>query len=201
MFEAIGRLATMTERLDAIRSVSSALAKADTGGASAELVTVLEEVSKTFTGFEAVLVRYLSLQFTDVTRDKDELEIVQLEGGQVRTLANEMRARCSKIGIIYHQTLRPWFASSSIPTEDRTSLDELFAELEASDSGVIIPAVDELADWLQNEVDATAALVDSGRYKEARERVRAARREAAPLRRTMGRINGEFRDLEIQFTV
>ena len=73
-------------------------------------------------------------------------------------------------------------------------------ELGDADATVIIPAVDELAGWLETEVEATSELVNNGRFKDAGARVLAARREVAPLRRTMGRIVGEFRDLEIQFT-
>ncbi len=84
--------------------------------------------------------------------------------------------------------------------EERAELDALFVTLSDSDANVLIPAVAELADWLEGRVDATAALVHDGRFKAAAAVVVAARLEIAPLRRTISRVTGEFRDLEIQFT-
>ena len=199
-FEAIHRLTELTGQLDAVRHVSAKLLKNDPGGAADELVTVLEEVSKTFLGFETVLVRYLSLRFTPSTRDQDQAELIKLEGPQVRQMAGEFRAHCKRIGVLYRSGLQDWFEAAPISSMERSELDRLFIDLEESDSNVIVPAVDELADWLMKEVEATSELVGHGRFKDAGKRVLEARREVAPLRHTMGRLVGEFRDLEIQFT-
>ena len=199
-FDAIGALTDLTERLDAVRHVSAKLLKNDPNGAADELVTVLQEVSKTFLGFETVLVRYLSLRFTPSTRDEDQAELIKLEGPQVRQMAGEFRAHCRRIGILYRSGLQAWFEAAPISPEEKLALDTLFAELEGSDAFVIVPAVDELATWLETEVADTSELVNIGRFGDAGQRVLAARREVAPLRHTMGRIVGEFRDLEIQFT-
>ena len=199
-FAAIQALTKLTGRLDAVRHVSAKLLKNDPDGAADELVTVLQEVSKTFLGFETLLVSFLSLRFTPSTRDQDEAELVKLEGPQVQQMVGEFRAHCSKIGVLYRSSLQAWFEAASISSEERLALDRLFMELEDSDPNVIIPAVNEFAHWLETEVEATSELVNNGRFKDAGERVLAARREVAPLRHTMGRIVGEFRDLEIQFT-
>ncbi len=106
----------------------------------------------------------------------------------------------SKIEVLYDESLSAWFDSAPITAAERAALHALFLELSNSDSNVIIPAVYQLAEWLEAQVDATATLVQDERYKSAAELVVGARREIAPLRRTMGRITGEFRDLEIQFT-
>jgi hypothetical protein len=200
MFEAIGALTELTGRLDAVRHISAKLLKNDPGGAADELVTVLEEVSKTFLAFETVLVRYLSLRFSESTRDKDQAELIELEGGYVRELVGMFRARCKKIGVLYHTGLEDWFAAASISPQEKSELDALFTELEYSDASVIVPAVEELTRWLEDEMAATSALVSEGRFKDAADHVLAARVEVAPLRRKMGTIVGEFRDLEFQFT-
>jgi hypothetical protein len=200
MFEAIQNLAALTRRLDAVRPVSAKLIKHDPGGGADALVTVLEEVSKTFIGFEIVLVRYLSLRFDASTRDRDQTELIFLEGGGARTMVGEFRARCHKIGSLYRSELANWFAASPISPEEKHELDQLFYELQDSDENVMIPAVDELVTWLEQEVSKTSALVGVGRFKEAADCVLAARRALAPLRRTVGRLVGELRDLEIQFT-
>ena len=145
-------------------------------------------------------MRYLSLQFKEGTRQRDEDELVALEGGSARVLAGEMRARCGKIGIVYRGSLAAWFDAAPLTAEERAELHELFESLSDSDANAIIPAVNELAQWLEEQVDRTAALVRDQRYKAAADHVVNARRQIAPLRRTMGRIMGEFRDLEIQFT-
>jgi hypothetical protein len=199
-FDAIGALTELTGRLDAVRHVSAKLLKHDPDGASDELVTVLQEVSKTFLGFESVLVRYLSLRFTSSTRDQDQAELLKLEGPQVRQMAGEFRAHCRRIGVLYDSALRDWFEAAPISPQEKSALETLFSELEGSDAFVIVPAVDELATWLEKEVASTSELVNKGRFDDAGKRVLAARREVAPLRHTMGRIVGEFRDLEIQFT-
>ena len=147
-FEAIQRLTELTGQLDAVRHVSAKLLKNDPGGAADELVTVLEEVSKTFLGFETVLVRYLSLRFTPSTRDQDQAELIKLEGPQVRQMAGEFRAHCKRIGVLYRSGLQDWFEAAPISSMERSELDRLFIDLEESDSNVIVPAVDELADWL-----------------------------------------------------
>lgn len=145
-------------------------------------------------------MRNLSLQFTDVARDRDQAELVALEGGGARVLAGEMRARCSKIEVVYEESLAAWFDGAPITAAERVALHTLFLELSDSDANAIIPAVYQLAEWLEAQVDATAPLVHDEKYKAAAEHVVGARREIAPLRRTMGRITGELRDLEIQFT-
>ena len=200
MFDRIEALAELTAGLDAVRLVSAKLLKHDPDDAAADLVTVLQEVAKTFNGFEAVLVRFLSLRFHPSTRHEDEQALIQLEGPQLRTMVGEFRAHCSRIGVIYDTTLRSWFAAAPITSQERQNLEFLFRELEDSDANTIIPAVEELADWLEKEVEATSQLVNDGRFEDAAEQVLAARRKVAPLRRRMGRIVGEFRDLEIQFT-
>ncbi|RSM74232.1 hypothetical protein DMB66_02145 [Actinoplanes sp. ATCC 53533] len=200
MFDAVYGLAELTGRLNAVRQVSVKLLRNDPGHSADQLVTVLQEVSKTFSAFELDLVRYLSLQFQATTRDRDRRELVALEGGAARQRSGEFRARCSKIGVLYHQVLRGWFMSSPISPDELRELDELFLALEDSDGNVIIPAVSELAAWIENKVSETLSLVDDGRFDDADAYVIAARHEILPLRREMGRIVGEFRDLEFQFT-
>lgn len=109
-FAAIEAMVELTGRLDAVRGISARLLRHDPDDAAVELVTVLQEVAKTFIGFDALLVRYLVLRFReDGSRDRDEAELVTLEGGGARVLANEMRARCSKIEWIYSGSLAAWF--------------------------------------------------------------------------------------------
>ena len=150
--------------LDAVRHISAKLLKNDPVGAGDELVTVLQEVSKTFLGFESVLVRYLSLRFIPATRDKDQDELIKLEGPQVRQMVGEFRAHCKRIGILYRFGLQAWFETAPISREEKLALDRLFAEFEDSDTSVIVPAVDELATWLETEVAATSELVNNGRF-------------------------------------
>lgn len=199
-FKHFTELAELGARLDAVRTVTGRLLKNDPNNSAAELVTAVQEVTKTFIGFEALLIRFLSLSFVEGARERDRAELVVLEGGGSRELAGEMRARCSKIGAIYRRSLAPWFNFAPLSNEERSDLAELFEELAGSDSGVIIPAVHELAGWLEKNIDAVTPLVNAGEYEVAAERVVLARQQIAPVRRTMDRLRGEFRDLEIQFT-
>ena len=104
--------------------------------------------------------------------------------------------------MIYDSDLAPWFDKPSVKLDpnERFHLDELFRKLEDSDRGTIIPAVEALAQWLTEKVQATATHTAANNYPEAEKEVRAARREILPLRQAMWRTVSELHDLEIQFT-
>jgi hypothetical protein len=204
MFEAMVQLTEMSGRLNEVRNVSSRLVRADSAGNAKDLVQALQELQKTFVAIEFVLVRYLSLDPKDSNRDASERELVKLECGAseggAAMLVGEMRARCTKIGFLYRDSLRDWFGKSPISSSDKDNLEELFMFISESDNNVIIPAVDELVGWLCDEISKTLDSVHVEQYKQARDRVLQARRDVTSLRWKMGNLTSDLRDLELQFT-
>jgi hypothetical protein len=201
MLPDVQNLTDLDRELDAIRAPSSKLMAQPEAGAEA-LVTVVVELEKTFNALEGELIRFLSLRFDDKNRAESEREMLEMEAGKIRNRVGEIRAHCSKIGLIYASDLAPWFDKPAVKldSDERLHLDRLFRKLEDSDRGTIIPAVEALAQWLTEKVQATATHADGGNYGEAEKEVRAARREILPLRQAMWRTVSELHDLEIQFT-
>ncbi|MGK5113687.1 MULTISPECIES: hypothetical protein [unclassified Geodermatophilus] len=199
MFESMTRFTDMTGQIDRIRRASSTLLRQGDRAEAAALVSVLQDVGGTFTAVELVLKRFLSLRF-EAKREDDATTLIELQGGEPAKLIGEMRARSSKIGHLYWDSLRGWFARSGISDQERRDLETLFEAIGNSDNDVIKPAVREIIDWLQVNADSVAESVRKGEFKKAKEQVDTAGQEVAPIRRAMGKVAADLLDLEIQFT-
>jgi hypothetical protein len=139
------KLVDTADRLGAIDAVKRKLVK-QPDPAAAQLVTVLEELSKIYGSMEEELTTYLSLFFDDsdpkqLTRERAALG--RLEGGAIRARMSEARGRCSKIWNIYGRYLTPWFDRVLDPGESE-HLRQLFRELSEIDSHMV-DAIDDVA--------------------------------------------------------
>ena len=155
MLEAVQQLTDLKEQLNAVRVVSAKLKK---HGAGAEnLVTLLQELSKTFDAIELELKRYLALDFSEPNLPAARRDLVALEGGEVLARVGDARARSGKLGWIYYQELQPWFAAEQeLTDQERTNLAALFVDLGDSDHSRIIPAVQEVSEWLTTKAHENA---------------------------------------------
>jgi hypothetical protein len=200
MLDAVQELTNLTDELDIVRQVSAKLMKKPSSGAE-NLVTALQELSKTFDAIDLELKRYLALDFSEPNRPAARKDLVALEGGEIYKRVGDARARSGKIGSIYREELQPWFVSEKeLTDQERADLGALLTNLGNSDYSEIVPAVQEVSEWLTKKAEATLSHVDAGHYDKAVEDVRAARREVLSLRQAIWKTSAELRDLEIQFT-
>lgn len=200
MLNDVQRLIDLTEQLNAVREVSAKLTEKHDPRAE-NLVTVLQELSKTFDAIELELKIYLALDFSDQNRLAARKDLIALEGGEIFKQVGEARARSGKLGSIYRDELQPWFAGEQeLTDQERTNLDMLFTTLGASDPAQIVPAVEEVSKWLTKKAQVTLLHVDKKEFNEAGSDVRAARLEVLSLRQAMFKASAELRELEIMFT-
>ena len=187
------------DRIGVIDAVKRQLIK-QPDPAAAQLVTVLEELSKVYAAMEDELTTYLSLFFDpsdpkQLARERSEL--ASLEGGAIRARMGQARGRCSKIWNIYTRYLTPWFDRILNPKE-RQDLFGLFRELSDIDSQMV-DAIEEIASWLTEEASKTGDLVEQDNFDDANERVRIARRELRPMRERIAKAMIQIRELESDF--
>jgi hypothetical protein len=188
----------LTEQLNAVREVSAKLTKHRAGAEN--LVTVLQELSKTFDAIQLEFKLYLALDFSGPNLPAARKQLLELEGGEIFKQVGAARARSGKLGSIYRDQLQPWFAGQELTDQDRINLDSLFTALGDSDPTQIIPAMEEVSTWVMEKANKTLTHVDDGELDQAESEVRAARLEVLSLRQAMSKINGELLDLEAQFT-
>ncbi|HEY9284960.1 MAG TPA: hypothetical protein VIP46_16015 [Pyrinomonadaceae bacterium] len=187
----------LADKLGIIQAVKGKLLRQPDEAAD-KLVIVLDELSKVFTTIEAELVRYLSLNFDPEENLADEREtLLTLEGGQLAARVGEARGHCHKIDNIYHKHLQRWFHSVLNPGEAQL-VEDVFIDLSNADGG-FIRVLDELADWLTTQATETLDLVDSQQFDAANQRVRAARKEVLPVRRSIAKAQTDLRNLQAEF--
>jgi hypothetical protein len=189
----------LTEQLNAVRQVSAKLKKH--GAGAGNLVTALQELSKTFDVIQLELKTYLALDFSEPNLPAASKNLVDLEGGEIFKQLGAARARSGKLGSIYERELRPWFAAGQeLTDQERINLDSLFRALGEWDPTQIIPAMEEVSNWLTEKAHKTLTHVEKGELDQAESDVRAARLEVLSLRQAMAKTSGELLDLEVQFT-
>lgn len=196
---AIDKLLDTASKLGAIEAVKRKLVK-QPDPAAAQLVTVLEELSKIYGAMEEELTTYLSLFFDDSDPKqlgRERAALARLEGGAIRARMSEARGRCGKIWNIYVRYLTPWLQRVLDPAESQ-QLDELFRELSEVDSHMV-DAIEEVATLLTEEAKATADLVEQNGYDDANKRVVAARKEMRPIREAIASAMVRIRRLESEF--
>jgi hypothetical protein len=199
MLTAVYSLTNLKEQLNAVREVSAKLKKHSAGAEN--LVTALQELSKTFDAIQLELKTYLALDFSEPNRPAARKDLLKLEGGEIFKQVGAARARSGKLGSIYRDELQPWFAAEQeLTDQERTKLDSLFRTLGDSDPTDIIPAMEEVSNWLTEKAQETLSHVDKEEFGQAQSEVRAARLEVLSLRQAMAKTSGELLDLEVQFT-
>jgi hypothetical protein len=193
-------LVDIADKFGAIQAVRSKLIKQPDPAAD-KLVAALEEVSKIYTAIESELSRYLAISFdaTEAAEDRkqERAGLIELEGGEIKARMGKARGHCKKILNIYHQFLSPWFHNVLYPHE-ADMMRDLFLSLDEFD-GQMLNAVDQLADWLADEAQATLDLVDEGKFEEANQRVRRARKQIFPQRRAISDAMRTLLDLQAEF--
>jgi hypothetical protein len=193
------KLVDTADRLGAIDAVKRKLVK-QPDPAAAELVTVLEELSKIYGAMEDELTTYLSLFFDDADLKqlaRERAVVTRLEGGAIRARMEEARGRCSKIWNIYMRYLTPWF-DRVLDRAESEQLRMLFRELSEVDSHMV-DAINDVASWLTSEALTTGDLADRNDFAGANARVQAARREVRPLRERIAEAMIQIRRLEGDF--
>ena len=187
----------LTDQLNAVREVSAKLTKHRAGAEN--LVTVLQELSKTFKVIDLELTTYLALDFSEPNLPAARENLVKLEGGEIFKQVGGARARSGKLGSIYRDQLQPWFAEQDLTDQECTNLDSLFRPLGEWDPTRIIPAMEEVSNWLMEKAEKTLTHVDKEELDQAKSDVRAARLEVLSVRRAMAMTSGKLLDLEAQF--
>ncbi len=193
------KLFDVADRLGAIEAVKRKLI-AQPDPAAAQLVTVLEELSKIYGAMEDELTTYLSLFFAESEQKQlahERAALARLEAGAIRARMSEARGRCGKIWNIYVRYLTPWFQRVLNPHESE-HVSELFRELSEVDSHMV-DAIAEIADWLTEEAKATLDLVEQNNYEDANARVVAARRVVRPMRERIADSMIRIRRIESDF--
>jgi hypothetical protein len=174
--------------------------------ASANLATVLDEMSKIHDILVAELKNYVSLYF-DPAADADAEELrreerkalTALEGREIEARMRRARTHSSKINNIYFRFLRPWFVRAKLTDEENRDMYHLFHDLYGDDVEML-NQINKVAKWLSEQAEATLTLVDAGKFEEANVRIKAARLELLPTRREMSRVMQRLTDLESEFT-
>lgn len=155
---------------------------------------VLDEIAKLNQLIDSEMSRYLSLTMDDLVHDRRAL--LTLDGAQIRARAAEAKGHCGKIHLIYSKQLRPWF-ESRLDVEPMTAVKRSFEALSESDADMTY-TIDRMADWLSAKATATLDLMDAGDVRGAKQFVKAARRDAQPMRQKLARTVSEMRDLQAQ---
>ena len=166
--------------------------------AADKLVAVLGELSKIYLACDAELLRYLSLSFDpagDIAAERTTL--LTLEGGQLLLRTSEARGHCHKISNIYQRYLQRWFHDVLAPDE-ASAMKELFERLSYGDSQMEL-AIRELSNWLTREAQNTLDLVDAGKFDEANQHIKAARKEVQATREAVRKAMNELVQLQGDF--
>jgi hypothetical protein len=193
------KLLDTIERLRELKTVKTQLVK-QVDPAAAQLVTVLEEISKIYGVIEDELTTYFSLFFDDSDPKQLAWEwaaLARLEAGEIRARMSAARYRCAKIWNIYVRYLRPWFERVLNPDESQR-LRGLFRELSEVDSHMM-EAIEEISAWLTKEARATAELVEDNNYADANAHIASARRQVQPMRKRICDTMFQIRGLESEF--
>lgn len=110
---------------------------------------------------------------------------------------SEARGHCHKIWNIYERYLQRWFHNVLAPDE-AAKMRELFERLSYGDSQMEL-AIHELTNWLTHEAQGTLDLVDAGKYDEANQRIKVARKEVQGTRASINNAMNELVQLQGDF--
>ena len=174
--------------------------------AAKALATVLEEIEKTYRVVGDSLGRYLGVLFNPSQPLYEEgnvearKELLQLDTNQLRVRLAEARTHSHKIERIYNDYLCGWFQRVFGPIGRENEIRNTFHNLWGTDSH-IVDYMNEIADWLGNEVEGTLNLVNKevGDLREANQRIQETRERVKPCRDKLGEIMIDLRTLEGDF--
>ena len=187
----------IADKFGILQSVKDKLLRQPEAAAD-KLVAVLGELSKIYGACDAELLRFLSLAFDPAGGIAEErATLLTLEGGQLWTRTSEARGHCHKIWNIYDRYLHRWFNKVLNPSE-ASSMENLFKGLTYADSQME-SAIQELTNWLTAEAGKTLNLVDAGKYDEANQLVKAARKEILPARQAISKAMSSLLELQAEF--
>ena len=170
-----------------------------------KLVTALQEVSKIYDALQTEVKSLLSLYFDPSStpegaksRAQERAMLVALEGGELAARMRRAKGHCNKIENIYGKYLSPWFQRILTPDENN-SMFQFFHFFHGVDLEMV-QRIEEVAEWLSQQAQALADLVDNNRFDEANARIRDLRNELRPIRKDMAEVMKVLFDLEAEFT-
>ncbi len=189
-------LVDVTDKLGLIQAVKSKLVGQPDPAAS-KLLAVLSEISKIYLAFEEELTGYLALTLEKAELKDDKKVLIKLEGGKVAARMKDAKGHCTRIYNIFKQYLSPWF-KRVLNSSEVSMMEDLFNDMSLTD-GVMLRVIEQVANWLATESQATLELVERGKLLEAQRRVSDARRAVLPARKTISSAMGRIRDIEADF--
>jgi hypothetical protein len=172
--------------------------KADPDKAASDLVAVLEEIKKSCAVLDDAVSKYLNLGFKKDAFD-DAALLLELEGGKLAIFVKDGLGSCHKMANIYDNSVNRWF--ERVFRGDTVAMDELnrlFWTLRSAD-GDMFDLMEQMADELQEQANATLTLVTLGKPDDARAQVRAALHDLSSLRAQMNELMAKLYSLRAEF--
>lgn len=122
-----------------------------------------------------------------------------MDSNQLHVRLAEARTHSHKIERIYDAYLHGWFQRIFGPLGKEFQIHNTFHNLWGTDSR-IVDYMNEIAEWLGNEVQGTLDLVDKvGDLKAVNRRIQETRERVKPFRDKLGEIMTDLRTLEGDF--
>jgi TIR domain len=162
--------------------------------ASEDLRLTLREIYKTYKAVNDAVKRFLS---PVVTKDEiDATPYLDLERDDFRAQVEKGRGHCGLISVHYgrHGGLRDWLAERVQPEQLREA-DALFASFSGADRDAFVRMV-SIADMLKNQSRAIVNLLLADQPILARERIKEARQELAPLEAELSKAMRELQETQ-----
>jgi len=199
----IGAAIKSAEELDkAVGLIAKAIGKlkAQPDLAAQKLSQALSEVAKTLQVVDTAATQYMSLGIDEGALSKNSKELLQIEGGGLKTEVARGRGHCHVIGNIYFKYLDKWF-ERVWKGDQYKELREVFVRLGDADDDLFAD-LGNVAVALEQEAHEVLNLVLKNEEAQARTRVLAALPILRPLRKTIARtmeslyaIQGELADV------
>lgn len=186
----------LADKIGVVQGVKNKLLRQPDPAAD-KLVAVLGELSKIYGVCHGELMRYLSLSFDPAGAGEERAVLLTLESGQLWLRSSEARGHCHKIWNIYERYLHRWF-HDVLATDEAAEMEGLFRRLTYADSQMDM-ALGQLTQWLTAKAEETLDLVDAGKYEEANQRVKAARKEVLPTLQAINMAMGTLVQLQGDF--
>src|SRR6185503_667812 len=199
----IGAAIKSAEELDkAVGLIAKAIGKlkAQPDLAAQKLSQALSKVAKTLQVVDTAATQYMSLGIDEGALSKNSKELLQIEGGGLKTEVARGRGHCHVIGNIYFKYLDKWF-ERVWKGDQYKELREVFVRLGDADDDLFAD-LGNVAVALEQEAHEVLNLVLKNEEAQARTRVLAALPILRPLRKTIARtmeslyaIQGELADV------
>lgn len=168
--------------------------------AAHELVIIMDEIAKVFLGIQQETMRLFSLHFDsgDPPGNHEEVTILmEISLGGTGVNLGKVRGHCAKISNIYARYLTPWF-TKVLTSDENAELSSLFLHLNQFD-GVMVRAIDELAQWLSTQASAILALTDATEWEKANAAIMASRKQVLDDLRKIAQAIHKMQELQAEF--